>query len=106
MSRMSIAPYFPFRRVKITRQSVAERRLTEWCALARTVGHPDVTQFARRLENYRHGLLNHCHYPIHTGKLEGVNNKIKVIKRKAYGFHDDRYFSLKILQAFDPLNRG
>ena len=84
----------------------AQRRLTEWCALARTVGHPDVTQFARRLENYRYGILNHCHYPIHTGKLEGVNNKIKVIKRKAYGFHDDRYFSLKILQAFDPLNRG
>jgi len=29
-----------------------------------------------------------------------VNNKIKVIKRKAYGFHDDRYFSLKVIQAF------
>ena len=37
---------------------------------------------------------------IHTGKLEGVNNKIKVIKRKAYGFHDLRYFTLKIYQAF------
>ena len=45
-------------------------------------------------------ILNHCDYPIHTGKLEGVNNKIKVIKRKAYGFHDLRYFTLKIYQAF------
>jgi len=44
--------------------------------------------------------LNHCDYPIHTGKPEGMNNKIKVIKRKAYGFHDDRYFSLKVIQAF------
>ena len=35
-----------------------------------------------------------------TGKLEGINNKIKVIKRKAYGFHDLRYFTLKIYQAF------
>jgi hypothetical protein len=26
----------------------------------------------------------------------GVNNKIKVIKRKAYGFHDPRYFALKV----------
>jgi len=33
-------------------------------------------------------------------RLEGVNNKIKVIKRKAYGYHDFRYFSLKIIQAF------
>jgi len=39
-------------------------------------------------------------YPIHSGKLEGVNNKIKVIERKAYGYHDRRYFSLKIIQAF------
>jgi transposase len=44
--------------------------------------------------------LNHYEYPIHTGKLEGVNNKIKVIKRRAYGFHDVRYFSIKIIQAF------
>ncbi|MCX7346938.1 MAG: transposase, partial [Alphaproteobacteria bacterium] len=32
-------------------------------------------------------------------KLEGVNNKIKVIKRKAYGFHDPDYFALKVKQA-------
>jgi transposase len=35
-----------------------------------------------------------------TGKLEGVNNKIKVIKRTAYGFHDLDYFALKVKQAF------
>jgi Transposase and inactivated derivatives len=46
------------------------------------------------------GSLSHCDYPIHNDKLEGVNNKIKVIKRKAYGFRDLRYFTLKIYQAF------
>ena len=35
-------------------------------------------------------ILIHCEYPIHTKKLEGVNNKIKIIKREAYGFHDMR----------------
>ena len=54
------------------------------------------------LERHRQGILNHCEYPIHTSKLEGVNNKIKVIKREAYGYHDERYFSLKVKQAFDP----
>lgn len=78
----------------------AEKALEEWCALARAVKHPDVIKFAKTLCRYRYGILNHCDYPIHTGKLEGVNNKIKVIKRKAYGFHDLRYFSLKIIQAF------
>jgi transposase len=35
-----------------------------------------------------------------TGKIEEVKNKIRVIKRKAYGFHDLRYFTLKIYQDF------
>ena len=78
----------------------AAKALNNWCALARSINHPSVTSFAKMLDRYRYGILNHCQYPIHTGKIEGVNNKIKVIKRKAYGFHDVRYFTLKIYQAF------
>ena len=56
-------------------------------------------RFIGRLRFFEYGILNHCHYPIGTSKLEGVNNKIKVIKRKAYGFHDSTYFALKVKQA-------
>lgn len=80
----------------------AARALRQWCALARTIAHASVKKFANRLQRYRYGILNHCHYPIGTSRLEGCNNKIKVIKRQAYGFHDERYFALKIIQAFDP----
>ncbi|MEA9423705.1 transposase, partial [Aeromonas caviae] len=41
-----------------------------------------------------------ANYPMHTSVLEGVNNKIKVIKRMAYGFRDSEYFFLKIKAAF------
>ena len=78
----------------------AAKALDQWCALARSLKQKSLTSFAKMLQRHRDGILNHCHYPIHTGKLEGVNNKIKVIKRKAYGFHDLRYFTLKIYQAF------
>lgn len=78
----------------------ATRALDQWCDLARSLGNRSVNTFVRMLERYRYGIINHCNYPIHNGKLEGVNNKIKVIKRKAYGFHDLRYFTLKIYQAF------
>ncbi len=78
----------------------ANKAIDEWCALAQAVDNPEVTKFVKTLCRYRYGILNHCDYPIHNGRLEGVNNKIKVIKRKAYGFHDLRYFSLKIIQAF------
>jgi transposase len=66
----------------------AKKAIEEWCTLARCIEHPSVQKFADTLEQYSYGILNHCDYPIHTGKLEGVNNKIKVIKRKAYEYHD------------------
>jgi transposase len=78
----------------------AGKALDQWCVLAKSLKNRSVNTFVRTLQRYQYGIINHCDYPIHTGKLEGVNNKIKVIKRKAYGFHDLRYFTLKIYQAF------
>ena len=63
------------------RRAWALKALVAWSAIARLVGHPAVDRFARRLERYSYGILNHCDYPIHTSRLVGVNNKIKVIKR-------------------------
>ena len=59
-----------------------------------------VIRFVNQLKRHQYGILNYVLYPIHTSKLEGTNNKIKEIKRSAYGFHDNRYFALKIKQAF------
>jgi transposase len=81
---------------------LAAEAIREWCALARSLPYGKLQTFAGRLERYGYGIINHCDYLIHTSKMEGVNNKIKVIKRRAYGYHDLRYFALKIYQAFDP----
>jgi transposase len=62
-------------------------------------------QFAQKLKSYWPGIAAHCRWPLHTSVLEGINNKIKVIKRMAYGFRDDAYFFLKIRAAF-PGNAG
>jgi transposase len=56
--------------------------------------------FARKLKPYLNGIIAHCRWPLHTSVIEGINNKIKVIKRMAYGFRDDEYFFLKIRAAF------
>lgn len=56
--------------------------------------------FARRLTPYIDGILAHCRWPLGTNIIEGMNNTIKVIKRMAYGYRDDRYFFLKIRAAF------
>jgi transposase len=78
----------------------ARKALDQWCALAQASGIPALADFARNLLRHTKGILNHCRYPIHSGRLEGINNKIKVIKRQAYGFRDDAYFILKIKGAF------
>ena len=62
-------------------------------------------KFARNLKERIRGVLAHCLWPLHTSLLEGINNKIKVIKRMAYGFRDDDYFFLRIRGAF-PGNPG
>ena len=81
------------------RQKV-KQTLDDWCLMAETIDHPAVRRFIRRLRFFEYGILNHADYPIGTSRLEGANNKIKVIKRKAYGFHDTEYFALKVKQAF------
>ena len=74
--------------------------LQKWCNLARESGNSDLMRFARKLERHSEQILNHCNYPINTGRLERINNTLKVIKRDAYGFVDTKYFILKAKQAF------
>jgi transposase len=78
----------------------AELFWEQWCRRAMESGIEPLMLFARRLKGYLQGILNHCLWPLHTGILEGINNKIKVIKRMAYGFRDHDYFFLKIRAAF------
>ena len=68
---------------------------------------PTITLFAPE-SHTQHGILGHCRYPPHTSLLEGMNNKIKVLTRMAYGYRDDGYFFLKIMDAFSaiPENAG
>ena len=78
----------------------ASTAFNDWCALAEQSGIPALATFGRNLRRHEKGIVNHALYQIHTGRLEGINNKIKVIKRQAYGFRDDDYFILKIKDAF------
>jgi transposase len=78
----------------------AKTALDDWIAMAERIDNYHMAQFIKTLRRFEYGILNHCDFPIGTSRLEGVNNKIKVIKRKAYGFHDPVYFGLKIKQAF------
>lgn len=55
--------------------------------------------FARLIEKHIDGILTHAKLPISSGKVEGMNNMIKTVRRQGYGYPDDEYFFLLIMDA-------
>jgi transposase len=78
-------------------EAEAQKLMMEWIADAEASGIRLLQQFARTLRAHAWGILAHYDYPISTGPLEGTNNKIKTMKRQAYGYRDQEFFRLKIL---------
>ena len=76
------------------------QRWKRWYRMALDSQLAPVIQFAKRLRKYLRGIIASALYPMNSSILEGVNNRIKVIKRMAYGFRDSAYFFLKIKAAF------
>lgn len=70
--------------------------LGRWVAKAYASGITILKKIANSLLAHRTGIFAWYSYPISTGPLEGLNNKIKVLKRQAYGYRDNEFFKLKI----------
>lgn len=81
----------------------AESFLAGWIARCRQSRLEPFIKLAKRLVRWSHGIFSFFDYRITNGVAEGINNKIKVLKRRSYGFHDDHYFFLKILNATGAL---
>lgn len=81
-------------------EAEARRRWDEWFRLAQDSALKPLQQFARRLKGYVEGIVSSACFQLNTSVLEGMNNRIKVIKRMAYGYRDNAYFFLKIKAAF------
>ena len=81
-------------------EAAARSAWQEWAGMALTSGIETLACFARRLEPYREGIISSARHRLNTSVLEGMNNRIKVIKRMAYGYRDTAYFFLRIRAAF------
>ena len=83
----------------------AKQRWKQWYRQAMESGLQPLIRFANRLKPYLHGIVASATHQLNTSILEGMNNRIKVIKRMAYGFRDNDYFFLKIKAAFPGVPR-
>ena len=83
-----------------TYEGAAVKWFGHWYSWAIRSRIKPVKNFARSIKAHLSGILAHCKHKINTSFLEGMNNKIKVIKRIAFGYRDFEYFFLKIRGAF------
>ena len=67
--------------------------------MCEATGNRHLIWFKNLLYNHLDGIIAHAVYKISTGKIEGINNKIKTFRRRGYGYPDDEYFFLKVLDA-------
>ena len=61
-------------------------------------------KFATMVEKHWEGIVAYCHTDnkVALGFVEGMNNKIRELQRRAYGFQDEEYLRLKILTCMLP----
>ena len=82
----------------------ARRFFDNWRAALKWQRLEPFEKFAAMVEKHWDGIVAYCHAEnkVALGFVEGLNNKIRVIQRRAYGFRDEEYLRLKILTCMLP----
>ena len=75
----------------------ADNELTAWIHEADSSGIRILKDAARKLLVWKPFILNWHKHRISTGKLEAINCKIGTLQRNAYGYRDEEYLKLRIL---------
>lgn len=78
-------------------RAAAEAALMRWETSVRDQGPTPFKALFPMLRLWREEILNYFDYPYTNGFLEGKNNRIKVIKRTAYGYRNAQNFRQRIL---------
>ncbi|MCK5139830.1 MAG: transposase, partial [Thermodesulfovibrionia bacterium] len=85
-------------------RKTAFTNLKEWIVAAIKSQIPSLVELGFKFFRKRHYILNYFVCKITSAISEGINNKIKRLKRMAYGYKDVKYFLLKIHQHCGLLN--
>jgi len=86
------------------REGWAWRFFENWKAALKWQRLKPYEKFARMIQEHWDGIAAFCQpeNKVSLGFVEGLNNKIRVIQRRAYGLHDEEYLRLKILTCMLP----
>ena len=86
------------------REGWARRFFENWKASLKWQRLEPYEKFAKMIEQHWDGIAAYCRpaNKVSLGFVEGLNNKIRVIQRRAYGLHDEEYLRLKVLTCMLP----
>ena len=79
----------------------AEKVMLDWIRQAQESKVQQLVKMTATIMSHRTGILAWYDCHISTGKVEDINNKIKVMKRTAYGFRDEHYFKRRLYALHD-----
>ena len=77
-----------------------QNELKKWISSACRCGVHSVERCSATFFNWEEGIMNSLATPLSNGFTEGCNNKIKVLKRNAYGFRNFERFRNRVLYMF------
>lgn len=82
----------------------ARRFFDNWRAALKWQRLKPYEDFAKKIDNHWDGIASYCQWEdkVSLGFVEGLNNKIRVIQRRAYGLRDEEYLKLKVLTCTLP----
>jgi transposase len=82
----------------------ARRFFEQWRAALKWQRLVPYQKFAAMIDRHWDGIAAYCHpeNKVALGFVEGLNNKIRVLQRRAYGLRDEEYLRLKVLTCMLP----
>jgi transposase len=86
------------------REGWARRFFENWCCALKWQRLKPYEEFAKMIDRHWDGIAAFCQLEnkVSLGFVEGLNNKIRVIQRRAYGLRDEEYLRLKVLTCMLP----
>lgn len=84
-------------------RDTAATALDAWLVKVKASGLKALQAFTKTISNWRERILNYFEGRHSNGFAEGVNLKIKLISRRAFGYRNFESFRLHVLVAFEPV---
>lgn len=78
--------------------------LDQWCARAQRSRLAPFVKAARTMRDRRGLIINALEHGISNGRVEGLNTKVRLIIRRAYGFHSATAALALVMLACGPIN--